>query len=171
MLDLGNANTGSVVLGNNNLTVNNSIEGADASKYIVTPDEPSVGKGFLILPVADNNTVAFSVGVASSFTPCFIKNEEIATQNFAVKVFADVLNTGTGGGTVDQIDNLVKRTWKIEPSGGGALDVNIQFQWNAADQGKDFDNSMVRVFKYDTNWEPLVEDVPVALGNDVLALE
>ncbi len=169
-LALGNTNVGSVILGNNNLTVNNSIEGADATKYIITSDDPMAAKGFLILPVADNNTVAFPVGTDVSYTPCFIQNANPAAQNFSVKVFGDVLNEGTTGSTVDQIADLVKRTWKIEPSGTD-LDVSVKFQWNAADQGDDFDNYMVKVFKYQDSWEPLVEEIPTDLGGGVFNVE
>ncbi len=153
---------GSVELGNNDLTIGSggSIASATSSKYIITN-----GSGVLIRSTVRFSGVIFPIGTFISYTPCTITRNSSTDVSFAIRSFDGVLNNGTSGDEVAQIQDLVDRTWVIDPTTTPAgLNVNLLLQWNESDEGLTFDRSMVRVFKYDTEWVQVVEDTPA--GSD-----
>lgn len=129
--------SGSIELGDNDLTVSSggSISGAGASKYIITNDDPSSG-GELFMTVPDFGAKVFPIGTPTSYNPLRILSLD-GDVIISARVFSGVYNSGTSGALVDQIDELVNRTWSLNTV-SSPLQVNVRFQWNESEEGVDF---------------------------------
>lgn len=140
----------SLSLDNSNLTLENtaSISGVSSSTYVVAE-----GSGRLIRQVGNSN-VNFPVGTFSSFVPVILNNSG-SVDYFGVKVFEDVLEGGTNGNTISEIDNCVNNTWDIEEQTGGGSDLSITPFWTSFNEGSLFDRSACGVGQYTGGiWNP-----------------
>ncbi|MCC3158664.1 hypothetical protein LJ737_15565 [Hymenobacter sp. 15J16-1T3B] len=142
--------SGHLVLGDQNLTLAStaSISGADASRYLITKNDPA-GGGALVRPAAAGATLLYPVGTSASYTPLSLQNTGGSAVTVPVRVFGGVLQNGTSGAAHAQATAFVDRTWDVSPS--AALTATLTFQWNAADENAGFDRSRAAVLHYNGN--------------------
>lgn len=140
---------GKLVLGNNNLTVNGSIQGISATSYIVTPNTISSG-GSLRRPVSNNNIpVDFPIGTISTQTPAQIQLSLGSTADvFSVRVFNGVFQNATSGPALSA--NTVRRTWVISENVNGGSVATVQLTWDDTLENPGFLRSSSGVFGYST---------------------
>lgn len=119
--------SGSVKLGNNNLTATGTISGASTSQYIVTD-----GTGTLDQTVG-GTAVTFPVG-NSTYNPITLTNS--GTSDLLSVRVVDGLPTN-----FTATDHVVNRTWEVSEgtAGGSTLDATVQ--WNNADELTPFDET------------------------------
>jgi hypothetical protein len=142
--------SGKMTLGSNNLTIGNSgsISGYDNSKYIIAG-----GSGKLIQNIAAANKV-YPVGTAASYVPVTLSNEG-TSDNYGVRVFDDVLNNGTSGGTIASINNAVDMTWVVDETVAGGSNLTATCQWNGANEGSLFNRTQAGIGVYNAGiWNP-----------------
>jgi hypothetical protein len=158
-LDLTNGN---IQLGSNNLTIGSAatIINATAASYIVTN-----GTGNLEI----NNlttTRTFPVG-NGSYTPVVITNNGTA-DNYSVKVLNGVFNVYAGEvGTSPITTRVVNRTFIINEAVAGGSNLNIQFQWNNADELPPMDRSQTIVGRYNAGvWSNILSGSVPASGSN-----
>ncbi len=156
---------GFISLGDQSVTLGSSasITNASASSFILTN-----GTGELI----QNNlgsggrtgNIVYPLGVSSaSYTPLMIDNSTGTSDNFSVRVNADILTEGTSG-TV-QTTGAIDRTWLINETSAGGSNVSLTFQWNLSNELTSFDRSNLNVIHYNgTDWEVL--GTTAASGSD-----
>lgn len=136
---------GNMVLNNNDLTIgsNVSVSSASASSYIETLNNESNG-GFVIQNVS-STPIIYPVGTSDAYTPVTITNNGTAS-DIQVRVFNDIYENGTSGSVLANVENWVKKTWEITPTGSN-LNTDITFQWNASEHGSSFSPSSAVVQK------------------------
>ncbi len=119
---------GKLAIGNNNLTINGSINGVSPTSYIVTANTAASG-GVLRRPVANNNVpVDFPVG-GTALTPAQITLTAGSTADvFGVRVFNGVLQNGTTGSVVNS--SVVNRTWVINENTAGGSNATVSLSWD-----------------------------------------
>ena len=124
-------NSGNISLNGNNLEVL-SITGGSATSYIITPDT----SGGLIRPVNSSTPTFFPVG-NSSYNPVSLRTGT-GTDLFRVGVIDSLMPTAPSKGAA------LKRTWLISQSNPPGVNGNIVFsvQWNAGEEGSQFDRSL-----------------------------
>ncbi len=131
-----------------------TITGSNPLAYVET-----AGSGRLIMAV-DNLDQTFPVGTSASYCPVTLNNSFTGGLDFFyVNVFPDVLEGGTIGTTIGEIDNCVNLTWNIDEMVPGALDLSVTTQWNASDEGIGFDRTKCGIGHYITGsgWIPQEE--------------
>ena len=140
---------GSINLGAADLKMESgaTISGAGPTQYVVAG---SNGRLVQEVQAAD---VLFPVGTATSYVPVTLNNSG-NTDNFGVSVFSDVLDGGTTGSTIPEIDDCVNNTWNITEETAGGSDLSIAVQWNASDEGITFDRSQSAIGHYNGSWDP-----------------
>jgi hypothetical protein len=142
--------SGKLTLNAYNLSLNSgcNITGYNGSRYIVAS-----GTGKLVQNVAAVNKV-FPVGTVSSYVPATLNNSGTA-DNYGVRVFADVLNNGTSGGTIPSIAHAVNMTWVVDESVAGGSNLTATCQWNATNEGASFIRAHSGIGLYATGaWNP-----------------
>lgn len=152
--------SGYLILGDYDLTLSSGGEilGGSNDSYIITKDDKTSG-GFLIRETPNNDEeIAFPIGTVESYTPCYITNAGTANnETFTVRVFNDVFENGTSGNVVEDLENMVKKTWEISPVYETGANVKLRFQWNSTDTGSAFDEDLVYVARYEDSWESINE--------------
>jgi len=163
-----------LVLSNHIITANNAdlkmehgstVSGANPLAYVET-----VGSGRLVMAV-DNVDQTFPVGTGTSYCPATLNNSFAGGLDFFyVNVFPDVLDGGTSGSTIGEIDNCVNLTWNIEEMVSGNLDLSVIAHWNVADEGIHFDRTRAGIGHYipASGWDPQMETG--ASGSDPYAI-
>ncbi|MBF9222458.1 alpha-amylase family glycosyl hydrolase [Hymenobacter ruricola] len=119
------------------LSGNATIAGADASRYVITPDVAASG-GYVARPVPTGGVpVTFPVGTAASYTPLTLANSGVST-TFQVRTFSGLRANGRSGAPYARQAEFVNRTWEATPAlaTGPVVDVSVQF--DAADQNAGF---------------------------------
>jgi len=145
-----NLSGGSAFLGTADLLMESgaNISGAGPSNYVVTQ-----GSGQLVQE-GESVFLLFPVGTATSYVPATLANGG-PSDNYGINVFADVLDGGTTGSTIPEIDNCVNNTWFITEETVGGLFLSIFAQWNASDEGSSFDRTQSGLGIYTAgNWDP-----------------
>lgn len=131
-------NGGKIDLGDHDLQMisDATLTGASSSQYIITG-----GTGSL-LRTAGGTEKEFPVGTASNYTPVHIVNNGTPDE-FAVRVFDDVLTNGSSGTTVPEIEETVNHSWIIADPDGSLTDpdFNMTIQWNGGMEGSAFDRT------------------------------
>jgi len=153
-----NLTSGSAFLGTADLLMESGsgISGSGPGLYVVTQ-----GSGQLVQEVGAANLL-FPVGTATSYIPATLANSG-ATDNFGINVFTDVLDGGTTGSTIPEIDNCVNNTWYITEATAGGSDLSVTTQWNLSDEGISFDRTKSGIGHYTGgNWE--AQDAAAAQG-------
>ncbi|MFD2717692.1 alpha-amylase family glycosyl hydrolase [Hymenobacter monticola] len=130
---------GHLVVDSQSLTLSSTatISGADASRYVITPDVAATG-GYVARPVpTGGSAVVFPVGTAASYMPLTLANSGTST-TFQVRTFSGVLTNGRSGAPYARQAEFVNRTWEATPAlaTGPVVDVSVQFA--AADQNAGF---------------------------------
>jgi hypothetical protein len=128
-----------------------TITGNNSSSYFVAD-----GTGKLVRTVAAASKI-FPVGTASSYVPITLSNSG-TSDLYAVRVFADVLNNGTSGGTIPSIAHAVNMTWVVEETTPGGSNLSATCQWNAANEGASFIRAHSGIGVYASGaWNPQSE--------------
>jgi len=142
-----NLSGGSAFLGTVNLLMESGsgISGSGPTRYVVTQ-----GSGQLVQEVGGSDLL-FPLGTASSYIPATLANAG-TTDNFGINVFADVLDGGTTGTTIPEIDNCVNNTWNITEETVGGSDLSITAQWNVSDEGPLFDRTQSGIGHFIDGW-------------------
>ncbi|RLD52037.1 MAG: hypothetical protein DRJ05_17805 [Bacteroidetes bacterium] len=145
-----NLTGGNVSLGSSDLKLQSgaNITGAGPTQYIVAESS-----GRLIQEVGAGS-VSYPVGTSVSYVPATLSNSG-TTDNFGLSVFGDVLDSGTTGSTIPEIDNCVNNTWNITEETAGGSDLSVTTQWNVSDEGSSFDQTQSGLGHYTAgNWDP-----------------
>ncbi len=145
-----NFQSGKLTLASNNLTVGSggTLSGYSSSKYI---DASSSGR--LIQNVGASNKI-FPVGTTSYYVPLTLNNQGTA-DDYGVRVFADVLNNGTSGGTIAAIDHVVDMSWVTDEGTPGGSNLSATCQWNASNEGSLFERTQSGIgFNSTGTWNP-----------------
>ncbi|RYY20210.1 MAG: DUF1939 domain-containing protein, partial [Cytophagaceae bacterium] len=140
---------GRLLVNNQILTLgaNATIAGANASRYLVTRDDPA-GLGYVLRPVpATGVAVSFPVGTAAGYAPVLLSNSGAATA-IQVRAFGGLLENGTSGGPYASASHFVNRSWEITPLGAGAV-VDATLQWNVVDENPVFQRNSAQVYHND----------------------
>lgn len=128
-----------------------TISGGSSSAFVYTG-----GTGqFKWLNCAASTTRTFPVGHTNSsagYTPLVIAfNGGHTTDDFGVVAYDKITNDGTRDGTA-YTSTVVKTTWNITETVSGGSNVNIQFQWNLADEAAGFSRASCHMSHYTTAW-------------------
>jgi len=122
------------------------------------------GSGTLNMSVGTGASTVFPVGTSSSYAPLTIKNN-VASDIFHVNLFGDVLSNGTSGTTIPEIDDCVNLTWNVEPQTPATADYNVTSQWNAADEGVDFNRNQSAIGVNDgASWNGSISLLPTGVN-------
>ena len=119
----------SVVIGDYDLTVEDSIIGADSLNYVQT-----VGGGKLCMSVNAGSLRKFPVG-RKAYNPVEITNNTGISDNFCIRVLDEVYSGGTTGNVLSS-DPRIMRTWDIDKGNGTAnagSGVDFKFWWNTSE--------------------------------------
>jgi hypothetical protein len=142
-----NMMSGSIMLTTGDLTVNStgSIIGYDSSKYIGTS-----AAGSLVMNVNTSSPyVLFPIGTNSSYSPASLQLTSGTSGMFHVNVQNGMWSNGNSGTNMALTQSVVNRTWYIqEPTQTGALNANLQVQWNASEEMNSFDRTHAFVSHY-----------------------
>jgi predicted outer membrane repeat protein len=133
------------------MSAGSDITGASSLSYIVTDNEGS------LIRTAGTTQVDFPVGTYTEYTPVLLENNA-GSDEFAIRIFNDVLQNGTSGSTVSDIEKTVKHTWLItDPDGSiNNPDFDLDIYWNGSMEGNDFDRADASVSHNDgSNWQML----------------
>jgi hypothetical protein len=126
-------NQGKLFLGDNDLTVNQSVNASPGSSNYVVIN----GNGKLIVNNITTNSTVFSIGTNNSYTPVTIVNG--GGHNFSASVKNNIVSNPPA------LSSVVHREWNITDLTGGAVSADITFQWNAADEDPTFDRNLCYV--------------------------
>lgn len=139
---------GHLVVDNQALTMGAgaTIMGADASRYLITRDDP-VGLGYVQRPVpATGVAVSFPVGTATSYAPVTLSSTGVATDS-KVRAFSSLLEQGISGAPYAQASRFVGLTWEVTPLAAGAV-LNVALQWPASAENSSFERTNASVYHY-----------------------
>ena len=141
--------TGKISLGSNDLLFGTSatISGSNSAMYVVTN-----GTGSLRLRVPTNTNVSFPIGLSSEYLPLTIKLTANSTaDDFKARV-TDGLSTAYNSSDVAIgnaiTTNAVLKTWSLKEGNTGGSNATVTVQWNAADEGLNFNRSLCDVAHY-----------------------
>ena len=151
-------------LGENDLIMDpgSSIFGASDIAYI-----KAFGNGKLLREV-DNTSTDFPVGNLLSYVPLSIINDG-TLDFFGVNVMEDVLENGTYGNTIPEIDHCVNNTWKISEQTAGGSDLSVTASWETSIEGVSFDRTYCGLGIYaNSSWEPITGSV--ATGSNLFSV-
>jgi|GEM_PF-3486393 len=164
---------GSITLNTYNLKAG-SITGYSSTRYIITNSAKSASSGFLIQNTSDGKLFPVGAkGEANHYTPAFVTG----TVPYKVRVFDLVYEKGDGNSEISEKEQVVKKTWQVLPESGEAT-AQIQLQWNAANEGKDFgetrttnpEDLLVSAARAGGAWENLDSDFDVMGGSGLFTL-
>jgi alpha-amylase len=132
------------------LTGTATVSGADASRYVVTPDV-AASSGFVVRPVpAGGAPVSFPVGTAASYTPLTLANSGTSA-TFQVRTFNGLLTNGTSGPPYARQAEFVNRTWEVTPTPANGPVVALSAQFNATDQNASFVPAQASLYHNDNS--------------------
>jgi hypothetical protein len=142
--------SGKLMLAASNLTmgVGGSISGYNSARYI-----DASGAGKLIRNVGVTGSF-YPVGTTASYVPVTLSNSGTA-DNYGIRVFADVLNNGTSGGTIPSIAHAVNMTWVVDEATAGGSSLTATCMWNGANEGSLFNRAQSGIGIYSSSaWNP-----------------
>jgi len=149
VFDTLNFVTGKISLISSDLFVG-GIKNASSNNYVVAN-----GNGKLKQTVASTN-VLFPVGTLTDYLPVTISNSGVK-DTFGISLFQNVTIDGTStGAAIATLENNVKTTWNINEGIAGGSNLNINFQWNATNEGALFTRANSAVMNLvGSNWTAL----------------
>ncbi|MBE0640170.1 MAG: hypothetical protein IH598_16775 [Bacteroidales bacterium] len=142
-----------------------SITGANSLAHIKTL---GWSKLLQIVGVSDKE---FPVGTMSSYAPLTIRNDDFYGVGYiGVNVFPDVLEQGTSGATISDIDHCVNLTWDIDEQIIGDLDLVMTVNWNSSDEGSLFDRTRAGIGHCEPGFSWVAQMESPAIGSDPYSL-
>jgi hypothetical protein len=122
------------------------ISGAGENAYLIAHSQ-----GVLVREVG-NAEVLFPVGTSTLYLPATLTNTGLI-DNYAINVFPDILEFGTSGNTIPEIDHCVLNTWHIIEQSPRGSNLTIKFQWNAENERVLFDRTKSGIGHFqDDSW-------------------
>jgi alpha-amylase len=159
---------GRLALGDQLLTLGATatIAGADASRYLLTRDDPAA-LGYVLRPVpATGAAVSFPVGTATTYAPVALSSQGAAA-TLRVRTFGSLLEHGTSGAPYAGASRFVGQAWDIAPTTAGAV-VDMTLQWPASAENASFQRSTAAVYHNDNSatgtWMALTSTAAVGTG-------
>lgn len=140
-------NNGKFILGDNNLriTSGNAITGFNSNRYVVTNGNP-IGGGYLQINNV-TSSIDFPIGTStSSYTPILNFVNSGSADDFNARVFPGVYLNGTTGAAIT--DGVVNKTWVINEATSGGSTIDMDIQWNTADEDVTFDRTICSATNY-----------------------
>ncbi len=144
--------SGTITLGNNNLTITNTgsiAAGANANSFVVTNGtgtltNQNIGSG------GKTGNINFPIGAtASSYTPMVINNTTGTADNFSAQVKDNVYTNYTGTTGSGQLStNAVNKTWFMNEGIAGGSNATIQLTWNVGNELPGFDRDNCKLSHY-----------------------
>jgi alpha-amylase len=126
-----------------------TIAGADASRYVLTRDDPAA-LGYVRRPVPGTGAaVSFPVGTATTYAPVALRNLGAATE-MQVRTFGSLLDQGTSGAPYASAGRFVNQAWQITPATAGAV-VDVTLQWPASAENAAFQRAAATVYHHDNS--------------------
>jgi predicted outer membrane repeat protein len=125
------------------------IVGANQNHFINTN-----GNGILN-QVVDGNPVTFPIGINMNYAPVSITNNA-GSDEFAVRIFDNVLENGLTGGQAGNYEETVRHSWVIIDGNdtGGTIDYDAQVEWQGGMEGTAFDRTNCAISFFDgTVWQ------------------
>jgi hypothetical protein len=108
------------------------------------------GAGKLNLFVDMMIPTTFPVGTAMSYAPLTLSTNS-ASDIFSVNLITNVLSNGNSGSPIPEIDDCVKLTWNVDAGYSTWVDYNLEVQWNAIDEGINFNRGQSAIGIYHTS--------------------
>ncbi len=147
----------------NDYNLNLGTTGQDISTgyghFIVTN-----GMGKLQMNVPAGTYRTFRVG-AMTWNYCYIRNNSGTDNIFSVNIFNDILDGGTTGNTIPEIDDCVPFTWNVSPSNLATANYKLGCEWDEFQEGSSFNRFQSAVGYYkNSQWNGNVESY--AIGGD-----
>jgi len=160
--------TGHLALDNQTLSLgaNATIAGADASRYLLTRDDP-MALGYVLRAVPGAGAaVSFPVGTATTYAPVVLSSPGAAA-TLKVRTFGSLLEHGTSGAPYASAGRFVNQAWEISPTTAGAV-VDMTLQWPAAAENTGFQRATAAVYHNDNSgtgvWAALASTAATGAG-------
>jgi hypothetical protein len=144
--------SGTLALGNNNLTITNTgsvAAGASTNSFVVTNGtgtltNQNIGSG------GKTGNINFPIGATtSSYTPMVINNTTGTADNFSAQVKDNVYTNYTGTTGSGQLStNAVNKTWFMNEGTAGGSNATIQLTWNGSNELPGFDRDNCKLSHY-----------------------
>ncbi len=160
---------GSIEIDDNTLTIDNggSITGATTTRYIKIN-----GQGTLDMMVDASGFAKFPVGTSTSYSPANLKLNSGTASKFMVNVTNGVKTDGTFGSDMTTTRSLVNRTWDINTSATGNVDVDMKLEWTSDIEANGFDRSNAFISHFTNgNWDVTATATATATANSTFELE
>jgi len=145
VLDTMKLQAGNLILGNNDLIINDAaiVIGGSALSFVVTDNSG----GMVYNKMAQKIDVNFPVGTLNSYNPALINYTGIS-DTFKVKV------KGTLDHSPINPDKVINRQWIISENTSGGSDATVKLQWIQGQEAQGFNiNSDIMVGRWDgTSW-------------------
>jgi hypothetical protein len=151
------------------ITKGSSVQGADASSYVVTSNGGHLRQSVL----SDNVEVLFPVGTAAAYLPVTLRQSAYRAEDvFSVQATGDKYRSyganDAGTGAPVELPESVRPTWLVSEEVKGNANVSLKMQWNEADQTSDFDPAKAFVSHFVNGyWDRTATEVgavPAAAG-------
>jgi hypothetical protein len=136
---------GKLNLGNKDLHYQNGFTPivADANHYIIAE-----GDGKLIYFVDNMSPAAtIPIGIYEHYTPVNI-NVNSVSDNYSFNMIKGVLENGSSGANLAEIDDCVNLTWNICPENIPTADYDITLYWNEVNENADFERTKSAIGYY-----------------------
>lgn len=128
---------------------NNDLDYQGWTGINATPDYYVIAEetGELKMFVDMMTPAVFPVGTNTAYNPATIAINS-ASDTYSVNLITDVLENGTSGSTITEIDDCVDITWNINASMPGFTNYNMTVQWDASQEGVGFDRTQSAIGEY-----------------------
>jgi alpha-amylase len=142
------------------------IAGANASRYLLTRDDPAA-LGYVLRPVPGTGAaVSFPVGTATTYAPVVLSSQGVAA-TLRVRTFGSVLEHGTSGAPYASAGRFVSQAWDIAPTTTGAV-VDMTLQWPGSAENTSFQRATAAVYHHNNSgtgtWAALASTAATGTG-------
>src|SRR6185312_16254428 len=120
------------------------ITGYDSTKYVGTS-----GSGSLVMTVnVAAPYVLFPVGTSMDYSPASLQIMAGTAGMMHVNVQNGMWSNGTSGTDLSLTQSVVNRTWNIQATQTGTLNVNLQVEWKASEEVHGFDRTHAYITRF-----------------------
>jgi len=131
---------------NSHITVNTDITGYDDNSYVMID-----GSGTLRMNVntSTTNYTVFPVGTTKSYSPASLQvNTGGATGMYHVGLRDGVSLNGTSGTDLSATESMLDRTWDINTTATGSVNMNVKLGWTDTAEVNGFNRNIASVIHY-----------------------
>lgn len=144
--------SGRIMLTSGDLTIYSPgvITGYDSTKYVGTS-----GSGSLVMNVnIASPYVVFPVGTNLDYSPASLQMTAGTAGMMRVNTVNDMWSNGTNGTNLALTQSVVNRSWNIQATQTGTLNVNLQVEWKTSEEMNSFDRTHAFISHYNlTAWD------------------